>query len=220
MSTTECDFCNEFSGNSENTFGRIYDGRPESRVIFQTPQMVVVPSLGQIVEGYLLLVPRSHFKAIGDLPKAFLDEFACISARVGEVLERAYGPYILFEHGTRSENAGGCGIYHAHLHVAPIASIPDPVSTLKAKFPYQEFDDLREIGDRGTGLPSYLLYKDRTGRLYLFDTGPLSSQYMRKLLADALNNKGWDWRTAGREERLLATLERLAAQFDPLVQAP
>jgi hypothetical protein len=37
---------------------------------------------------------------------------------------------------------------------------------------------------------------------------------MRKLLADAQHAANWNWRAAGREELLLATMERLSGQFD------
>ncbi|HTU33069.1 MAG TPA: hypothetical protein VMF66_04635 [Candidatus Acidoferrum sp.] len=128
-------------------------------------------------------------------------------------MSREYGRFIVFEHGTRFEGVGGCGIYHAHLHVVPIGAIPDPVTILKSKFPFQEFDSLEELGPRSRDLPTYLFYRDLEGRLYLFDTGPLPSQYMRKILADALHEENWDWRTARREDRLLATTERLSPHF-------
>jgi hypothetical protein len=95
----------------------------------------------------------------------------------------------------------------------------DPVASLKALFPYEQLKCLDEIGSRSVGLPSYLFYQDAETRLYLFDTGPLRSQYMRKLLADAWGKADWDWRAAGREERLLATLERLSGKFDPIANA-
>jgi len=214
MFTTGCDFCCELSGEKGSAFSRIYGGDPENRVLLRSEQFVVMPSLGQIVEGYLLLLPSRHFKALGDLPTSSVNELSRISRQTGEILAEEYGPYVLFEHGTRSESAGGCGIYHAHLHAAPLGTISDPVRALKATFPYEEFAELREIKDRTTGLSSYLFYRDLDGGLYIFDTGPLPSQYIRKLLADAIGEQVWDWRAAGREERLLATIHRLLGHFD------
>jgi len=210
----KCDFCNEFSGNPENAFHRIYAGSPQSRVLLRSKQFDVIPSLGQILEGYLLVLPVTHFRALGDLPDLFLEEFAAICELVGKTLNDQYGPHILFEHGTRSENVGGCGIYHAHLHAAPLASAPDPIEMLKLRFPYTELAHLKDISKQGADLPSYLFYQDSNARPYLFNTGPVASQYMRKVLADALGQQDWNWREAGREERLLATIRRLSGQFD------
>lgn len=211
---SNCDFCDELSGGCENSYSRIYGPDSGSRVLFRSNNFVVIPSLGQIVDGYLLVLPIEHFKAVGDLTGAHLDEFAAVSERIGNVLKDQYGSYILFEHGTRHEGVGGCGIYHAHLHAVPLAQVSDPVNALKLRFPYGEFAHLNEISERSSGLPSYLFYQDSNARLYLFDTGPLPSQYMRKVLAEAIRTNDWNWRTAGREERLLATIRRLSGQFD------
>jgi len=211
MVTAECDFCREFSGRPGNDFHRIYGGDPESRILFQSKEFVIVPSLGQIVGGYLLVLPRGHLRALGDLPVASLDELYSILQRVGKSLSKEYGPHVLFEHGTRTVGVGGCGIYHAHLHATPLGMISDPVSALKARFPYEQVAELGEITDRTAGMSSYLFYRDSEGGLYVFNTGPLPSQYMRKLLADAMGEQAWDWRAAGREERLLATMQRLSS---------
>ncbi len=213
MPIGHCDLCNEFSGAAENAFNRIYEGRPENRVLFRSNDFAVIPSLGQIVEGYLLLLPIEHFKALGDLPDPFVDELAQICQLAGKVLRNEYGSFILFEHGTRSEGVGGCGIYHAHLHAVPLGHVPDPVDALKKNFPCAELTHLNQVSKESAGLPSYLFYQDSVGRRYLFDTGPLPSQYMRKILADALGEQHWNWRDAGREERLLATIRRLSGQF-------
>lgn len=209
-----CDFCNELSGSSHNAFGRIYKQDPRSRVLFRSNQFAVVPSLGQIVEGYLLVMPIQHFRTLGDLSGPCVEELTMTLERVGEVVKNNYGSYVLFEHGVRSEGVGGCGIYHAHLHATPLAEVSDPVDALCATFPYTEFENLREITNLSAGLPSYLFYQDAEARLYLFDTGPLPSQYMRKVLADGLCQADWNWRQAGREERLLATIERLSGRFE------
>src|SRR5712692_9184494 len=63
-----CDFCNEFSGELENSFAARYQSAPQSRVLLSTANFRVVPSLGQIVEGHLLIVPASHFTSIADVP--------------------------------------------------------------------------------------------------------------------------------------------------------
>jgi diadenosine tetraphosphate (Ap4A) HIT family hydrolase len=208
--TANCDFCNEFSGDPQNTFNRIYRHDLVSRVLFRSKEFVVVPSLGQITEGHLLLLPIKHFTAFGELPESLLEEFTGLANNVAATITEGYGSSVAFEHGVRPGGSGGCGIYHAHLHAVPLANATDPVDALKLRFPYTELTRLDEISKRSAGLSSYLLYQDSHTRLYLFDTGPLPSQYMRKLLADALESEDWDWRTAGIEQRLLATMKRFS----------
>jgi diadenosine tetraphosphate (Ap4A) HIT family hydrolase len=211
---SNCEFCDEFAGSLSNSFHARYQGSPGSRFVLSTDNFHVFPTIGQIVDGYLLAVPKRHYAALDEMPQVLWVEFERIYDRVRWTLSNLYGPCIAYEHGARRAGVGGCGIYHAHLHVVPLARASDPIELLKLKFPYEEFADLSEIGKQSAGLTSYLFYQDSDARLYVFDTGPLPSQYMRKVLANALGQQDWNWRDAGREERLLATIRRLSGRFD------
>lgn len=92
----------------------------------------------------------------------------------------------------------------------------DPVSLLKARFPYKRLVRFGEISPETKRLSSYLLYEDMESNRYLFLTGELPSQYMRKLLAEILGKSEWDWRSAEREERLLSTLDRLSSYLETI----
>ncbi|PYU33171.1 MAG: hypothetical protein DMG28_09070 [Acidobacteria bacterium] len=214
MSDRYCDLCDEFSGGTRNTFSRIYAHDSKRRILLRSEEFVVIPSLGQIVEGYLLVVPTTHRTALGDIPDESLEELRRLCGRVRAVLECEYGSCIFFEHGTRLADVGGCGVYHAHLHAFPFPSfLGDPVNSLRSKFPYRELGDLSEIKRQTEGLAAYLFYQNSHAESYVFETGVLPSQYVRKLLAEALNKDDWDWRTVGREEQLLATISRLSNYF-------
>src|SRR5438105_13826524 len=88
MSNDCCDFCDEFSAGRENSFVRIYGPDLESRILFRSTDFAVVPSLGQIVEGYLLIVPTTHFTAMADLPAELQEELLRLSLRVSSVLSQ------------------------------------------------------------------------------------------------------------------------------------
>jgi diadenosine tetraphosphate (Ap4A) HIT family hydrolase len=210
----ECEFCDEFSGGVRNGFRMRYGGSIGDRSILATQHLRVFPSLGQLVEGYLLIAPTKHFAAVGDLPSGALNDLADTVSRVKAALSKNYGPCVLFEHGVRATGSGGCGIYHAHVHAFPLTGASDPVDSLKSAFPYQRLQHMCEIAKESAQLPCYLLFQDADGALYLFDTGPLPSQYMRRLLAQALGSPDWDWRSTGMEARLQTTLERLSGEFE------
>jgi diadenosine tetraphosphate (Ap4A) HIT family hydrolase len=209
-----CDFCNEFSGRRNNSFNSIYGNDPTNRLLFRSADFVVFPTLGQIVEGYLLLVPTEHHTSLADLPVSLFQTFARLSESVTAALAAEYGPCLLFEHGTRSVDAGGCGISHAHLHAVPFPTNLDPIDSLRKQFSGKQLRDLGEIAQCSKGLPGYLFYQDSLSRAFLFDVGNLPSQYMRRIMAEALGLENWDWRAVGREERLVATLNRLSIHFD------
>jgi len=210
-----CEFCREFSGKPGSVFERIYGEERQNRVLFRSHSFVIAPSLGQIVEGYLLIMPHEHWTTIADLPDTLVHELRALCKIVRTELKSEYGSSMIFyEHGARSEDVGGCGIYHAHLHAVPWPTTLDQIESLKSRFPYREIGSVSEIRKSAERMSTYLFYESPQGRAYVFDTGSLPSQYMRKLLAEALGTAEWDWRSSGREERVLNTLKRLSHRFD------
>jgi len=210
----KCEFCDEFAGGLTNAFYARYQNSQRSRVLLATSGFRVFPSIGQLVEGYLLIAPLEHYTALDEMPTELAGEFVAICARVRSVVSQHYGPCISFEHGARGPANGGCGIYHAHLHVVPLSGIPDPIVELKERFPYERVDDLPNITNVSSRKSPYLFFEDSNSNRYRFSIGNLQSQYMRRVLAEAVGTNDWNWRDAGKEERLLATIQRLSGQLD------
>ena len=208
-----CEFCDEFAGGLNNAFYARYEGCLRTRFLMSAENFHVFPTIGQLVEGYLLIVPKKHYAAFDQLSCSLWREFDGLHEHVKKVLSSYYGPCIMYEHGVKRTGTGGCGIYHAHVHALPISTLSDPVQALKATFPYTRLPRPHRVAEYSANLASYLLYQDCRSRTYLFDTGPLPSQYMRKLLAEALGHQQWDWRTVGKEDRLLTTIQQLSRRF-------
>src|SRR5207253_952486 len=59
-----CDFCDEFAGGLRNAFAKLYGDLIQARTLVATKEFRVIPSLGQIVEGYLLVVPAKHYATL------------------------------------------------------------------------------------------------------------------------------------------------------------
>lgn len=212
-----CDFCDEFSGGVQNAFSLRYGDDISDRSLLATSGFRVIPSLGQIVEGYLLIVPVMHYRAFAEMTPNLFVELGTICDRVRAALTNTYGPCLLFEHGAWSEVAGGCGIYHAHLHAVPFTyedQRPLLVKLLNG-FPHRRLEILEDIRTAATPYIPYLYYEDPLGERYLFHTRSLPSQYMRQLLASAIGKAEWDWRKCGKEQALLSALSCLSAHFQP-----
>src|SRR5712692_1763618 len=160
LASTHCDFCNEFAGGTSNAFHSRYHETPRRRVLFATENFRVFPSIGQLLEGYLLISSLAHYTTMDEMPTELVAELAAVCGHVRTVLSRIYGPCIYFEHGSRGPLNGGCGIYHAHLHATPLAGASDPANALKLRFPFMELAQLSEISKRSAGLLSYLFYQD------------------------------------------------------------
>src|SRR3954469_4672155 len=86
--------------------------------IFESKSFIAVPSVGALVPGWLLVVPRLEILSFVQLSRALFPEFEEFVAEVAKTLEPNYGPVSLFEHGaSKKTSAVGCGVDYAHLHL-------------------------------------------------------------------------------------------------------
>jgi diadenosine tetraphosphate (Ap4A) HIT family hydrolase len=207
-----CDFCDEFFDGHKNAFTLRYGAALPDRVIFATKRFRVIPSLGQITQGHLLVVPTEHLGALCDLPNEHFEELQNLCADVRSILRAAYGACIFFEHGIRGAGSGGCGIDHAHMHAVP-AKADGVLDTLLERFNGRTINSLGEVEPSLGHNSSYLFFEDVSGQRYVFPVDNLPSQYMRKLVADSIGKIDWDWRECGREPELLSTLQQLPPLF-------
>ncbi len=203
----QCEFCDEFAGGSANSFAVQYGNEVVSRTVFEQGGFRALPSLGQLVPGYLLLVPIHHYRALADMSAEDLNTAETLKRGLTDQMRDTYGNCLSFEHGARTPDAGGCGINHAHLHIVPFPAEKDPVEELIRAFPVEEVSNLLELKRIQPGR-SYLYYESVRGKRYTFFPPTIPSQYIRSLLAEAIGIHSWDWRQCGREERFLSTLAR------------
>jgi len=210
-----CEFCDEFAGGVNNGFYARYQGCPKTRFVLSTKSFHIFPSIGQLVDGYLLAAPKEHYSTFDRMPGALWAEYQTLYGQVRHTLSNIYGTCITYEHGTRGPSAGGCGIYHAHMHFVPFPwPIDDLLGDLKKRFPWKTLPNLVDLRTRGDKVSSYLFCEAPDSMRYLFDVSELPSQFMRRLLSKSLRRGNWDWRVAGREEQLLAALQRLPELLD------
>ncbi len=89
----------------------------------------------------------------------------------------------------------------------PFPCDKDPVEELTRSFPFEEVSNLPDLKRIQPEQP-YLYYEAVRGKRYVFYPPFIPSQYIRRLLAEALGIQEWDWRQCGREEDLLTTFAR------------
>ena len=91
-----------------------------NRPLFESHNYVVLPSLGALVEGWLLIVPKSHFICVGAISQKLVEELHQLKTTLAQLLTPIYGPLVAFEHGPNRTSCDiGCGVDHAHLHLVP-----------------------------------------------------------------------------------------------------
>lgn len=203
-----CEFCDEFGTAASNRFRDLYRGIVSSRIVARTDNFVVIPTLGQLLQGSLLVLPVSHVETCAALDRIAREE---LSALVREVSRRVSmtGEPLVFEHGAHAETGGSCGIYHAHLHVVPLPR-PEVATSL---FPEHgaTAPDLDVAWEALAGSRHYLLLATGSEVLYRDvgeELGRFPSQFFRRRIAERFDLPGpWNWRSYDHvEPALLRTL--------------
>lgn len=208
----QCEICDELSGGDQNAFASRYLGATAERIIWQSDHLTIVPTIGQIVPGHVMIIPKTHITAFADAsPEALLD-LSNAKERLRKILLRKHGGCIFFEHGTRSQDLSGCGIYHAHMHAVPIAYSSTPTNLVHGI----HFADTVEFGSplfKVSPDASYVFFENSVRRCFVAEVVQLPSQILRKAVAQLANNSRWDWREYGFEPGLLDTLKNLRTEF-------
>lgn len=177
------------------------------RIVARSDSFVAFPTIGQIVPGYLLVAPVAHVESLAKLSNAEVQELDQFVSAI--VLKVDAHDCIVFEHGSTQATGGGCGIYHAHLHVLPHQRLAteDMLSDSQC-----HFASLSEALIGLNGISEYLLY-GCAGRYSTLDISKrreeFPSQYFRRRISVALRrDDAWDWRQiSGPEQALVRTVE-------------
>ena len=206
--TELCKFCNSVVGHHI-----VQSKAPWDHILFETPNFIVVPTRGAIVEGWVLIVTRTHYLCMGALENELVSELRELCGLVCAALQECYGPVRIFENGpTKPKQAVGCGVDHAHLHALPtdfnlIEGIQDICGHSLQWIPANGIQDAVELHERG--LP-YLYVEQPTGEAYLTTRPDFESQLFRRAIATYYGRPDcYDWRVFPEEDNVRLTVERL-----------
>ena len=205
-----CTFCAKLDRRSVELKPCIWD-----QVLFESPNFVVVPTVGAITEGWLLIVPRRHYLCFGGLEKELLPELDTLRNDVGRVLEACYGPVAIFEHGpAEPKQPVGCSVDHAHLHI--LSTTLDLFGGVRDVFPQDlcwkalnDFSDLMAV--HKSGLP-YLYVEQPIGTARWASHPDFESQIFRKVIARNVGTpERFDWRDFPEQPIVESTVATIKA---------
>jgi len=169
---------------------RVKSGRqPWNEPLIETQNFVVIPSLGALVEGWVLVVPKKHQISMGALPIELRAEAEEIERQTRAVLRNRYEkPVVVFEHGPSAENHGtGCGVDHAHLHLVPIdcdlLTYVRPFVPTSVEWKACDWDDLTKAHAAGL---DYLYFRPEGQNGLMVVSQDFGSQVFRKAIASFL----------------------------------
>jgi ATP adenylyltransferase len=179
--------------------------------LFQSANFVAVPSLGALVEGWLLLIPKRHVLSLGSLPDSMHEELNEFKGLLYVALTQYYGEVCAFEHGpSKEKSAVGCGVDHAHLHIVPMTldlSIEvTPYLPAGVTWAPADLRDCQNAHQRGL---DYLYFEQPTnGRGRIAMGRELGSQLFRRAIAAHLEiPEEYNWREHAQVPNILETIK-------------
>jgi diadenosine tetraphosphate (Ap4A) HIT family hydrolase len=95
-----------------------------------------------IVEGHILIIPRSHLSSMGEYPSNLFKEFEHLYNKFSAFIKQKFGSISTFEHGNIGQT-----VFHSHVHLIPYAGrwetiIPEGKKYIK---PINDIKELQQI---------------------------------------------------------------------------
>ena len=194
----KCIFCDIDHSKIENT------------IIEEKDYFYILPTLGSLVDGYILIVTKRHINSMSELNENELIEYKNIIEKYKNLFKKIYNKTpIVFEHGTPNQNSEmkANSVTHAHTHIVNINFSNE--KEILEKYNFKQINDFKEI-NKNTNYIKYI----SNNKIYITYNFPSVSQLMRILIAEELNYKDkFDWKKERFDENIISTIERIKGEL-------
>lgn len=184
-----CVFCKE---GTDFSYAKSFLGNKwpfQNRVVYSDKHLFAVVGYGPQVCPYVLIIPYRHILSLAQMnnneKKSFLKCLQFLSSC------GAYGESIhFFEHGGSSKD-GSSSVDHCHVHI---------IDSKFMFFDYPSFSDFKNIeniSELQSFSSAYYLIGEYSGgilKMKAQEDTRNEHQYLRKVLAEILGEKQWDWK--------------------------
>jgi inosine/xanthosine triphosphate pyrophosphatase family protein/diadenosine tetraphosphate (Ap4A) HIT family hydrolase len=209
----DCPFCAEFEGDGPGIYGSLLGSRLPSRVLYEDDDFIVMPPLGEFMEGGLLLLTRKHILSFAHLPPGKFEKLERLLKVVGQELVRRWGVApLVFEHGPAGDSGKGvCCVDHAHLNIFPAAVSIHPHLAERMNFAIGPLSELAQLKPAEFG---YLLVQENDGMRRVYDSQNVPTQLVRRIIATHRGQpERWHWRDYVGDNELIATFGALQGRI-------
>lgn len=168
----------------------------ENTVLFEGDNFFVIPALGPLLKGHILIVSKKHFDCLGSMEKSAISEYNDLVSKLMQKRPLKNNDFLEFEHGSKGESAAGASIVHCHIHVLPGLGYLHDI--LDDKLPRISLaDDFASMSL--LNLP-HIWLRNASMQVKLYLAEDLPSQFLRRKISYKLGHNKWDWRKYPRRK--------------------
>jgi len=181
-------------GSDECTLCRVVDsGRAKDRPfydthLFSTKSFVVIPAVGPVNVGHVMVVSREHVPNFACLSRHQREEYEDLLRSICEDPSHGLSDVLEAEHGGAEGERGGACITHVHVNLIPNSG--SFYDMLQGRLRQQSVDHSLTTLEPSAA-PYVLLRNSHDVRLHSAKNAP--SQLIRRILFEKLGRDDWDW---------------------------
>jgi ATP adenylyltransferase len=197
----------------------VYYNRP----LFETDNFKVIPTLGSLVPGWLMIVPKKFHISYGAINLTEIsDEFNSLLQKLDVVIMNEYGDYVMFEHGpVVRKSSVGCTVDYAHLHIVPIKInlVEQSKIYLDKEITWVKVNNIQETSKYYKRQVPYLYVRDLNKNEFIGITEEIPSQLFRRIIAKHIGLEDlYDWKKHSFINNIKKTIVNLEKYQETTVQ--
>lgn len=203
-----CSYCAELNSLSEESYFLLFVSefiKNKSRYLFESEDFIVFPSVGALVPGHILVVPKRHTTAMAYLDRIEISNFKNIIRILSGILGKIYDKNVIcMEHGAiKLNHSTGICVDHAHIHLLPTnLPILKLVQLKMNKVCLHELNKLQNICNE------YILVSQGIENFFYSVVDKIPSQFLRKIVFDEEKLSGnWNWKEDQRVSIMQQTID-------------
>lgn len=178
--------------NSAQAPQRFFSGSPMDIPLAESDNFVVVPSLGSIVPGWVLIVPKCDALNFSEIDPNLEAELLTLTEYVREKIN-VIGETITFEHGATSQGSiTGCGVDQAHIHIVPFLHAPFHQAIERADMKWTPTSAAPPIGENLRS--DYYWFATPQAAAIAHASKPESQWFRKRIAAISGQPDMWDYR--------------------------
>jgi diadenosine tetraphosphate (Ap4A) HIT family hydrolase len=169
--------------------------------LFETPRFIVLPSVGPLVPGHVMVVSKEHCNSLSSMGADAIREYEDLAGRLRTAPFLDQDIPLEAEHGSTDDDKAGACVIHTHVHWLP--GMGRFLHEFRSRLSTRPEDGLLELSNNGG---PYIYARAGTERA-VFQAHGLRSQTIRRILCELLDRDDTDWTQAPRLDWVEETVE-------------